>query len=568
MSTTIQPSKILQLEEYALALMNQENYQGAYESFKKLSKKTQTDKEKTSCFNNLGNLHHLTGHYSQAISSYSQAMKYSESLKGDKMLKACLYLNFAVVYKEQSILEKAIPLLTKIIQLFEPAQTIEVLACAYNTLANIYRAQKRFEQSLIYHNNALTIRYELGNKMEVAKSLNNMGLVYKDCGKSEEALSYFEDALKIKLEEGNLLSVASSLANIGGIYEDLKNWEKAESYYLQSAEIRMEQDDKNGLAVIFTSLGEVYRQTGRYDKALSFLDKGRLYAEELQLLAILRANLKSTKKVYCSLKDYPKAIVYFEAYDKINERLSNKNLQQSLAEMQVKFETEQKDQAIVYLEKQKAVQEAANATVEAALKDLHHRVKNYLEILSDILTLQADLLTEGKAQEVAKTNEDRVRAIGMIHNLLYQESHLATIDMQAYMEELVEELVFSYGFVDMELHLEVDKLYLNVDKAIPLALITNELVTNALKYAYKDHVSPQLTVCLLQSKENQLYLKVQDNGVGKPLVVKKKKSNSFGLTLVHTLAEQLKAEMKQYNDNGAVYELLIGSFVDQSKRLF
>lgn len=182
---------------------------------------------------------------------------------------------------------------------------------------------------------------------------------------------------------------------------------------------------------------------------------------------------------------------------------------------------------------------AQSAQLELLMKELHHRIKNNLAIVSSLLNLQAYQLDDDQAARAVREGQQRVEALSLIHQKLYQTDVLTRINVQEYLTNLAESLMHAYGFTApcFDLELRVDQELLDVDVAIPLGLISNELITNAFKYAYGGMARPKLTIRL--TNDNGLTLDVADNGPGLDLHHWHKSDGSFGKQLLESLGEQL-----------------------------
>ncbi len=196
--------------------------------------------------------------------------------------------------------------------------------------------------------------------------------------------------------------------------------------------------------------------------------------------------------------------------------------------------------------------------VELLLKELHHRVKNNLQVLSSLLSLQSQQLTDSNAIQAVKSSEGRVNAMALIHRKLYLGDTNRTIDIKDYVTELIGYLVHTYGYHDraLKLDLYIEPISVDVDKAIPLGLILNELISNAFKYAYAEHLHPELYVGVSRPAPGALLIQVRDNGRGMP-EPKKDAPVSFGLKMVNTLIRELRGNLAVTANNGTTYILNI-----------
>ena len=196
--------------------------------------------------------------------------------------------------------------------------------------------------------------------------------------------------------------------------------------------------------------------------------------------------------------------------------------------------------------------------IELLLKELHHRVKNNLQILSSLLSLQSQQLTDDNAIKAVKSSESRINAMALIHRKLYTVDQNRTVDIKEYITELIQYLVYSYGYHEknFKLDLEIKEINIDVDKAIPLGLILNELISNAFKHAYQNQPNPRLTVNLAYPDPHELNICIQDNGAGMPAVDEKQRK-TFGMKIVTTLIKELKGSLNVRSENGTTYDLHI-----------
>jgi PAS domain S-box-containing protein len=190
---------------------------------------------------------------------------------------------------------------------------------------------------------------------------------------------------------------------------------------------------------------------------------------------------------------------------------------------------------------------------EVLLKEIHHRVKNNLQIISSLLNLQLNVITNAETRELIRESQNRVRSMALIHEKLYQSDNLGQISLEEYLRSLTRDLFRSYGIGGVNLKLEIDDIRLDVDTAVPCGLIVNELVSNALKYAFPAGREGQIHLrCGLVSK-NQVALSVADNGVGLPDDMNLRTSSTLGFQLVHMLVKQLRGTLDIVKNGGTTF---------------
>jgi len=195
---------------------------------------------------------------------------------------------------------------------------------------------------------------------------------------------------------------------------------------------------------------------------------------------------------------------------------------------------------------------------EVLLSEIHHRVKNNLQIISSLLSLQSQFVKDPTSEAVFLDCQSRIKSISLIHETLYQSRNLSRIDFAAYASSLVDRLAGSYLGTSRHVTVDVpsENVYLPIDLAISCGLIVNELVTNALKYAFPDGRNGHVEIDIFYDGQDQQFcLKVSDNGIGIPADVDLENPATLGLQLVTTLAQQLDAMISMDNMGGTTFRL-------------
>ena len=189
---------------------------------------------------------------------------------------------------------------------------------------------------------------------------------------------------------------------------------------------------------------------------------------------------------------------------------------------------------------------------EVLIKEIHHRVKNNLQTVSSLLSLQTRLVEDPAGRSALKDSQMRVRSMALIHEKLYQSDNLRDIDLRPYIENLCMVLFQSYQTDKrfIQLDTQVENLTIGIDVAIPLGLIINELISNALKHAFPGGRSGTIQMTLNSSLSGNMTLKCQDDGCGMPDSVDFSRSKSLGLQLVHNLTRQLDGKLEICSQNG------------------
>lgn len=202
---------------------------------------------------------------------------------------------------------------------------------------------------------------------------------------------------------------------------------------------------------------------------------------------------------------------------------------------------------------------------EILLKEIHHRVKNNLQVISSLLYLQSKKITDKKILAIFTESQMRVRSLALVHEKLYQSSNLSRIDFGEYIKNFVSSIKSSYKISSKNISviLELDQIYLSVDKSVPLGLLLNELLSNAFKYAFPENSRIKkenvILIRFTTTEEGALLLMVSDNGVGIPDDFDLETINSLGLKIVTSLISQINGTLKIKNKNNTEFVVVFNS---------
>ena len=193
---------------------------------------------------------------------------------------------------------------------------------------------------------------------------------------------------------------------------------------------------------------------------------------------------------------------------------------------------------------------------ELLLKEIHHRVKNNMQIISSLLGLQSSHVKDKRDAALFEVSQDRVRSMALVHEKLYQSESMSGIDFQDYIADLVEELHNSYYLGDrVNIAINAKNILVNIDDAIPCSLIIHELVSNAMKHAFPDGRNGNITIEFYQDGQNSV-LRIRDDGIGLPAGFDYRNTESLGLQLVNALTQQLRASFEVDSTGGTAFTIV------------
>lgn len=425
-------------------------------------------------------------------------------------------------------------------------------------LGGIYAQLNKNDSASFYLSQAARLCRKQGNMRQLGQILNNIAVIKKREDKHEEALQLFHEILEINQETGNPDQIVVVLQNIGFSYIKMKDYSLAIPYLREAMELATRANLDARLVSIHESMASAYEGLDIYDSAITHLRRytelEKRFFNESKARAVEDANIK-----YETAEQEKRLILAREEREaRKNERNTFISVSIFLAALlslgYAAFRTKQ--QANIRLAAQKTIIENKEQEKTLLLRELHHRVKNNLQLISSLLNLQAYQLKDKAAASAVKEGQARVEAMAMIHRQLYLKEEETKISLPEYLESMMQNLLYAFGKEsgNVTVDKQVVDLQIDADLAIPLGLIINELLTNSLKYAFKDTPTPRLTL-KAERLPQQLLIQVADNGPG--VTGETKRKTSFGMEMVKSLAKQLKAELEINQEAGHSVSLRI-----------
>jgi len=516
--------------------------------------------------------------------------------------------------------DKALEYYDKSLKIKEEIGNKNGMADSYGNMGLIYSHQGNHEQALEYNQKSLNIFEEIGNKRGMAASYNNIGIIYKNQGNYEQAMEYYEKSFKIKEELGNKRGMAISYNNIGEIYGEQGNYEKALKYYDKSLKIEEEVGNKTGMAGSYNNMGSLAFEQGNYPEALDLGKKALALAQAVGVVTEIKEASNLLYDIYKKTDQSAKALEMYELYTDMRDSLNSMNNKEAAIklEYQYKYETQSAIDSVAHakaqafreeqikrqraelesektlrvilfagiglisiflifainrflvtrrqketIEGQKQVVEEQNKLVEKQkeekeimMKEIHHRVKNNMQIVKSLLGLQAGKIDDEKIVAMFEECQSRITAMATIHENMYKSDEFIRIDTREYIQTLVEQIAFSYKLGGkIELKLNIPPIKFSSKTLIPLGLIINEIMTNAFKYAFTDRESGEVTLEVQEINNKEYQMIIGDNGIGMPMDFVHEESNSLGTELVHIFTEQLEGTIERIKQAGTMFKI-------------
>lgn len=579
-----------------------------------LSKKINYRKGIPIGYSYLARIYNARANFDLAIENLNKSTKIFIELKDDLNI-AHNYAELGVIFSKKGNFTEAISNLIKALKKYEKAGDELSVGFTYNNIGILYKQQQEYNTALDYYYKGIKIFKKVNNtdaKFGIAGTYSNIGNVYLAQGQHEKSLKILYESLKLAEEFDNSYQFAESYQSIGENYMKLGKYDVALESYSKAIGYCNEIKDNAGIANSHINIGYCYFKKGNTQKALSNINTGLAIAKEVGLLQWQKNAYKYLSEIYNTQSNYKLAFENQVLFKKINDSLFNTEKDKKITQMQMQYafdkiqdkekqvqkekeqqlnqETDkqrtikdvvmvafvfmciltfgiffnlkknQRQKAIIAeqkqtVEKQNEVIRQSLTEKETLLREIHHRVKNNLQIISSLLNIQSQHIVDENVLSSIQEGQSRVQAMSLIHQNLYQSEHLSNVDIENYLRELVVYLSEMFVGQDKSIDVEVQasNIQFDIDTAIPLGLIVNELVSNAYKYAFDKRNSGKIKIKIKSINEVDYELDVNDDGKGLPTDFDPKKSKSLGLKLVSILSRQLRGTMTFNSNSGTSF---------------
>ncbi|OXG04174.1 two-component sensor histidine kinase [Flavobacterium araucananum] len=478
------------------------------------------------------------------------------------------------------------------------------LCTIYNHLGLAYYDLLKYDLAFSNFEKALNIALDNKNVGDINTISYNLASLYCQQKNYREALRTLKRTARDYPPQDEVTKIRQRFIFVV-CYSMLKQLDNAKPYYEQILKDYKESDA--GLAYKLTGIIIYLQQSGQVEKTYAYIEKFKEFAKKSKKLILYsQIELLSFQSDHAS-KKYESAIKHLQRHQLFRDSIFNVEKLKQSAALQLQFETEKKDKNIKLLTQQGKLQEIKihndqiiryvfigsvlvlvlflaflynsfrtkkkkNEELEIQrqqineqnelskkmliekewlLKEIHHRVKNNLQIVISLLNTQSAYLDNEDALMAIQNSQHRMHAMSLIHQKLYQSDNLANIDMSWYIYELINYMKECFDTdTKINFKLDVEKTYLDVAQAVPMGLIINEAINNAIKYAFPQERKGDVLIALKNTGKNNYKLLIADNGVGLPENFEDTERNSLGMNLMMGLSDQIDGTFDMKNDNG------------------
>lgn len=558
------------------------------------------------CFNELGIANKMLGKYPEAISYYKQSLDVATAMN-DSSRSANALNNLGNVLKNMGSLDTALTYYHRALEVHEARKDTLMQTNVLNNIGIIFGKIGVNDMALEYYHDCIRLRELTNDTFKIPSVMTNLAESHEVLGQMDSAYHYARLALKLALTREVKSAAAAAHESLGDYKYNEGDFDSARYHFEESKLFYKIMDDKIGMVSNIYRLGKVDMGQNRFEEAESKFKMVHEFGNEMGTLFQSANSTLMLAEVFAKQGKYEEAYKYQVIHAALMDSLVTARQVAAVTEEMARFETERKQREIELLNKENEVQALrihrektlrqslifgailvlilalvlwnrarslrnVNETLEyqkdvlekndhekeVLLKEIHHRVKNNLQIISSLLSMHAREAKDDDVVAALTEGKNRVRSMALIHQMFYQDTEdLTEIGLHTYAQELCESILSSYS-IDrsrIDLSLDLDPVTINIDDGILLGLILNELVSNSVKYAFPDERGGTIIVNL-KRVGNRLNIVVRDNGVGKN-DVHGPESTSFGLKLVNSFIRKLKGTMVVTTEDGYCTEISI-----------
>lgn len=561
---------------------------------------------KARTLNSMGYHYWILGQYSHAIDHYKKSLDYYTALN-DSVGIGRVSNNLGAVYwglnDYNSALEYYQISLNIRMKLGNPVEISIVL----NNIGMIYQSWFLYDQALEFHYQAVTLAESADHKSSIAYSFYNIARCLEAKGRKSEALEYYRTAYdKYRDAERIGGSTALVLRGMGDLFFNDEEYEEALYYYRSAAYDAGLENNVFRMAGAMLSMAKTFFALGQPDSAGFYSDKVLNIASNYGYDQIIRDIYYLYSDILTHKEDYKEAINYFKMATAINDSIFNEEKSSRFTDLQIRYNLEKKQQeneilrknneiqslkirrahyirdisvigAVLFLiafgvlfyqsknlrrinrEKEREIVERKEAEKrvkllldekEILLKEVHHRIKNNMTTIRNLLSFQAKNANDPHVQTILNDAVSRLHSMGVLYDKLYKSENLQKMPVKEYLPSLVEEIVGVFPNCDkIRVHTDIEDFELDVDLLSPLGIIVTELITNAMKYAFPDENDGDINVSLKKTK-GEYCLTISNDGKELPPDFTINQSTGFGLRLVSLLTGQLNGTFGFDKNNG------------------
>ncbi len=528
----------------------------------------------------------LIGDYVTAIGEWRSVYAYATRQRDSLMLvEAADQIGMMNTYMGNYL--EGQPYLLQVAEIYERIGDVEDRAGAANGLAILYNDLKRIDDAVAMYRRALALYEEAGDQLGQAAVHANLGMLFAGEGRFDLAETHL-------LEQGRIDSLEESKYGLAFYYDFMGELRKKQERYPEALELsrlglalREELPSHYNVAESRNSVAGILLRLGRYEEAIGLSRAVLDRRDEHESLTQASTAYEYLSRAYEGLNDPARALTYHKRYKEVSDSIYQRDHLEEITTRDALYQKARQEEEIARLGQQNALSrveigrkntallaagsglvlislfalvfwllyrkinvqkaglELLNRQKDTLLREIHHRVKNNLQMVSSLLSLQSEFIEDDAALDAIQMGQRRVRSMAIIHQKLYLRDEITTsVSARQYLDQLIGELMSTLNVSGIPLRMEKDleDIELDIDRMIPLGLIANEVITNAMKYAFTGRKSGELNVGFRRVGA-EVELCISDDGPGLNAAATVG-NDSFGGLLIRTFTEQLDGRLE------------------------
>ncbi|WP_418637799.1 tetratricopeptide repeat protein, partial [Winogradskyella sp.] len=456
----------------------------------------------------------------QAKAFALKGLQVSKSIKNKEMEAWSNHVT-GLTYDYLGIADSALFYYERSIEIKKGLKDVEGEATSNLNIGVLFFYQKEYDKAEVYFKKALQLYETTNNEKRIASALNNIGAIYRIQEKYDDAIAVYNQAYELKVKTFDSVGISNAMGNLAIVYQYKGDYEKAEQLYLKTLALQKLTKDKNNQINLYGNLANLKIQQGKYEAGKQYLDNAIALGNVLEVPHEMIEIYRVYSVIDTLTGNYKAAYHHLKLYHEANDKVIQTDRTKEMDKLEVVYRTKEKEKAIetsntIIKNRNKALwvissilaillvlafwlfwlryklhksNKQLNVLVkqkEDLVKEIHHRVKNNLQVISSLLNMHVRKVEDPQSKKIFDDGISRIQAMSLIHQNIYSHSSLQQLKPKDYIEKLVQQLFITYQIPDKSIKIttDIEDMDLDIEKLMSLGLILNEILSNAFKYAF------------------------------------------------------------------------------------
>lgn len=545
-----------------------------------------------------GNILFNIPRYSEAEACYLRSLELAKSQNDTMMIGINLH-GLGNISDYTGKYEEAIEYHLESLNYFQVLQDSFHMSDAYSNIGVIFYLMRDFEKAIDYTWKAIAIKKSMANTYGLYNSYSNLYVFYSESGQLDSAEIHLDTAQLYAESYGSEAVLHNVIGKKASLNMGKENFDLAFEQYYETYIYYKKVNSVQPLIHATLNVGKSLAKQNKYKEAIPYFKESVGLSKQNNYLHGEERGTRDLIFGFLALKDYEKVSSYVPNYLKLKDSLLNSEKQKTISELELKFETEQKEKENIILKRESEIKSIAlqkhklslwitglllvvasllvwilfkanqlkrlnnlllvkeKNSVETLHLELAHRIKNNLLFMSTLLKMQSKRAERQETQLAIKESELRLETMAILHSKLDHQSDGSSINLKEYLNDLVENLILTFPkrINTPSVSLSIKDFHCDGDQAIRIGLIVNELITNSLKHAFENFeiINPEININLREGTNQEFILVYSDNGIGIKEDFITIKQESLGLKLIRSLTDQLNGHYTYSSEEGSVF---------------